>query len=204
MKEKSLNSFIAKLTIATIIKVIETNKDKDYLTYVIIALNMLGIFFLLIMSIFLFRSIIRAKLMYDKTQNTPSDYAILVRNIPREKSEKEIKEMVDEVFSVLGGEVVQVNMCCDISLIVKLQNQLKKCNYEIGLCEIHEARVKKNSKEEATVDKPFVREGFFRRKRVLEREEIQAQIKTIQDQLDKECADFKDEFIGAAIIVLKN
>jgi len=40
-------------------------------------------------------------------------------------------------------------MCCDISLIVKLQNQLKKCNYEIGLCEIHEARVKKNSKEEA-------------------------------------------------------
>jgi hypothetical protein len=84
MNDKSLNSFIAKLTIATIIKVIETNKEKDYLTYVIIALNMLGIFFLLIMSIFLFLSIIRSKLMFEKTQNTPSDYAILVSNIPRE------------------------------------------------------------------------------------------------------------------------
>ena len=87
LKEKSLNSFISKLTIATIIKVIETNKEKDYLTYVIIGLNMLGIFFLLIVSIFLFRSIIRTKLKFDKTQNTPSDYAILMRNIPRECSE---------------------------------------------------------------------------------------------------------------------
>jgi hypothetical protein len=56
---------------------------------------------------------------------------------------------------------------------------------------------------EATVEKPFVREGLLRRKRVLEREEIQAQIQKIQALLDKECADFKDEFIGAAIIVLK-
>ena len=112
--------------------------------------------------------------------------------------------MIEADYSVLGAEVVQVNMCCDISLIVKLQTQLKKCNYEIGLCEIHEARgVKKNSKVDATVEKPFICEGLFRRKRVLDRKEIKAQIQTIQAQLDKECEDFKDEFIGAAIIVLK-
>ena len=67
-------------------------------------------------------------------------------------------------------------MCCDISLISKLQTQLKKCNYEIGLCEIHEARAKRSSNVDATVDRPFVREGLFRRKRVLDRKEIQAQI----------------------------
>lgn len=111
--------------------------------------------------------------------------------------------MIEAEYSVLGAEVVQVNMCCDISLISKLQTQLKTFNYEIGLCEIHEARVKKNIKGDVTVDKPFVREGLFRRKRVLERKEIQAQIQTIQEQLDKECEDFKDEFIGAAIIVIK-
>jgi hypothetical protein len=79
--------------------------------------------------------------------------------------------MIEAEYSVLGAEVVQVNMCCDISLIVKLQTQLKKCNYDIGLCEIHEARAKKKDLE-ATVDKPFVREGLFRTKRVLDRKEI--------------------------------
>lgn len=47
----------------------------------------------------------------------------------------------------------------------------------------------------------MIREGFFKTIKYLDRAQIEEDLAKTRQELDKECADYKDEFIGAAVVV---
>ena len=60
----------------------------------------------------------------DESQITPSDFTVLVNNIPIDKSEEEVKEYVTQKLGY--DDVKEVIFCYNISRVIKLIRSMKK------------------------------------------------------------------------------
>ena len=62
----------------------------------------------------------------DINKDTPSDYALLVRNIPLDMTKEVLKEKFEQIFSDFNVKVFEVNYCFDVKDIVKLNKIVAK------------------------------------------------------------------------------
>jgi hypothetical protein len=58
-------------------------------------------------------------LTLDKKKITPSDYGIIVRNIPKDWTKKDLKEEIEKHFFQSEDKVVYINYCYKIDDIFK-------------------------------------------------------------------------------------
>lgn len=78
---------------ATYLKYFSANPDSNlFRADVIVYLNILGVVYMLIHSIFLRRQLVIMSINLDRSEISPSDYAILVRNLPKDVSKEKLKE----------------------------------------------------------------------------------------------------------------
>jgi len=81
----SIVSRVSKITIGAILDIIKSDDSQTYLANLLIFFNMIGIFFLIVYSIRIRKMMLEMQIDLDQEKNTPSDYALLVRNIPLTK-----------------------------------------------------------------------------------------------------------------------
>jgi hypothetical protein len=79
---KKLSSFLTKMTIGNIMEVIKKDNSNAYLGNILVGFNMAGIFFVVFFSIILKKKMYEMQNQLDWEKDTPSDYALLVRNVP--------------------------------------------------------------------------------------------------------------------------
>lgn len=80
----------------------------------IVYLNILGVVYMLFHSIFLRRLLVKLSLEIDKKETSPSDFAIVVRNIPKNVSKDSLKVQIEKMFND-EVKVSYVNLCYDIT-----------------------------------------------------------------------------------------
>lgn len=113
----------------------------------------------------------------DVNKDTPSDYALLVRNIPYGCTQEVLKERFEFIFSSFNVKVCEVNYCYEVDEMIRLNKVVAKMNYLKGMCKIHDLKEMKRlgctkAELEAHKDyrKPTKKNKFrFWRSRVLEK-----------------------------------
>lgn len=93
------SSYISKLTVGSVYLGRKyqsldalVSDNTEIMIDVVVYFNMAGILYLLLHSIFLRRSLVRMHCELDRKEVSPSDYAVLVRGIPREMTKKTLTE----------------------------------------------------------------------------------------------------------------
>jgi hypothetical protein len=123
-----LKDYISKLSIGTVFKA-KVAKAADYAFTVsnteamadaLMYFNMLGIGYLLIHTIFMRKSLVKMASDLDHKEVTPSDFALLVRNIPKDMTKEKLIELLETRFVKGQVKVSYINMCYDITDMVKL------------------------------------------------------------------------------------
>jgi hypothetical protein len=61
--------------------------------------NMIGIVYLLIHTIIMRNSLVKMALNLDHKEVTPSDFALIVRNIPKDMTKEKLTELLETRFS---------------------------------------------------------------------------------------------------------
>lgn len=146
-------AYVSKLSIGTVFKS-KINKAQiwsfnpenaitqaDFLMY----FNMLGIIILLIHSICLRKQLVKMAHSLDERQVSPSDFALLVRNIPKDMTKEKLKELVESRFSTGTVKVAYINLCYDIQDMVKLNGIITELVKQKGF---YKLQVKKQMKEQ--------------------------------------------------------
>ena len=75
--------------------------------------------FALIYFVFMRRQLLKIEDKIDETMVTPSDYAIMVTNLPKNESEDEVKKYFKDILPEC--EIEYINYAYKIDKIVKLQ-----------------------------------------------------------------------------------
>jgi hypothetical protein len=97
-------SFISKITIGTMINLLrDVDMNESYASDIFIACNMAGILYILLHSIFQRSKLVKMEEDLDKDKDSPSDYALLIRNVGQE-SITNTKSLKDRVLLALGAE----------------------------------------------------------------------------------------------------
>ena len=73
----------------------------------------------------------------DNKEATPSDYALVVRNIPKNITKEQITEEIEKRFSVGNVKVAYVNMCYNIEDIVSLNSRITELVKLKGYYKLH-------------------------------------------------------------------
>ena len=76
----------------------------------------------------------------DVNKDTPSDYALLVRNIPLTMTQDELKEKFESIFSNFKVKVYEVNYCYKVDEMISLNKIVAKMNHLKGMCKIHDLK----------------------------------------------------------------
>jgi hypothetical protein len=79
------------LTIGTLEKIVNADFSQDFLCDIYVACNFAGILYLLLYSIIQRRTLGNRKQELDKDKDTPNDYALLVRHVPKTFTEMKLK-----------------------------------------------------------------------------------------------------------------
>jgi len=87
---------------------------------VVVYFNMAGIVYLLIHSIILRRSLVAMNLYIDRNEVSPSDFALLVRNIPLTTTKEDLIKQLEARYNHVKLKVQYVNLCYNIDQMVKL------------------------------------------------------------------------------------
>jgi hypothetical protein len=94
----------------------EVNRESNlFRADVVVFLNIIGVIYMLIHSIYLRRVLVGMSIELDRKEISPSDFAILVRNLPKDVSKEKLKESVEKKFADRGVTVSYVNLCYDIT-----------------------------------------------------------------------------------------
>jgi hypothetical protein len=80
--------------------------NESYASDVFIACNMAGILYILLHSIFQRSKLVKMQEDLDKDKDSPSDYALLIRNVGQE-SITNTKSLKDKVLLALGDEYIE-------------------------------------------------------------------------------------------------
>jgi hypothetical protein len=105
--------------------------------------NMFGVVYLLLHSIWLRKNLVALHLDLDRKEVSPSDFAILVRNIGLNTTKQSLQEAFEKRFQHLKLTVSYVNLCYNIEEMVSLQSQIKKLVKQKGF---YKLSVKKQMK----------------------------------------------------------
>jgi hypothetical protein len=103
----------------------------------LIYLNMAGVLIVLIYSIFLRRSLVKMHLTLDQDKVTPSDYGLLVKNVPASLSREELTKKLEERYSYAGAKISYVNYCYDVEEMVALNEQQADYYKQLGFYKLH-------------------------------------------------------------------
>jgi hypothetical protein len=76
----------------------------------------------------------------DVNKDTPSDYALLVRNIPITMKKEELTIKFESIFSNFNVKVSEVNYCYEVEEMIKLNKTVAKMNYLKAMCKIHDLK----------------------------------------------------------------
>ena len=68
----------------------------------------------------------------DREAVSPSDYAVLVRNLPHDMTKEKVGELFESKFQQSNLKVVYVNMCYDIEEIMVLNSTMKELMKQRG------------------------------------------------------------------------
>ena len=112
-------------------------ENAEIIIDVVVYFNMLGIVYLLLHSIILRRSLVSLHLQIDRKEVSPSDYALLVRNIPLTTNKEELIKLVEARFMHFKLKVQYVNFCYNIEQMVKLNTQIKELVKQKGFYKLH-------------------------------------------------------------------
>jgi hypothetical protein len=120
--EDLLEKTIQKLSIGTIFKA-KLEKAQEFafdvqntavMADTLMYLNMLGIIYLLIHTIFMRKKLVQMANTLDHKETTPSDFALLVRNIPKDMTKEKLTELIETRYARGQVKVSYINMCYDI------------------------------------------------------------------------------------------
>jgi hypothetical protein len=100
-------------------------------------LNMVGIIYLLIHTIFMRRTLVKMALDLDHKEVTPSDFALLVRNIPADMTKEKLTELIECRFAKGQVKVSYVNLCYNIQDMVKLNTKIHELIKQKGAYKLH-------------------------------------------------------------------
>ena len=123
----------------------------------------------------------------DNTELTPSDFSLVVRNIPLDITKEKLISLIEERFSRSKVKVVYVNYCYNIEDIVKLNSQITELVKKKGFYRLHlkkEMAIKSLKKNDiiqnpSLIDPPIYREMLIFKKK-LSLKEIEEEIKLNQ------------------------
>jgi hypothetical protein len=165
------------MTIGALLNIIKSDKNQQYLGNILVGFNMAGIFCLILYSIRIRKLLLEMQIDLDVNKDTPSDYALLVRNIPLKMTQEELKEKFESIFKVFNVKVYEVNYCYKVDEMIALNKVVAKMNFLKGMCKIHNLKQMKKlgcPKAELETHKDYVKptkKNKFRiwRSRVLDR-----------------------------------
>jgi hypothetical protein len=105
------------MTIGKVMEVILEDNSNAYLGNILVGFNMTGIFCVVFYSIFLKKKMYEMQNQLDWEKDTPSDYAILVRNVPLSfaRDKNTLKEYFETEYSAMDVKVSEVNYCYEVS-----------------------------------------------------------------------------------------
>lgn len=86
------------MTIGALLNIIKSDNSQQYLGNILVGFNMAGIFCLILYSIRIRKLLLEMQIDLDVNKDTPSDYALLVRNIPLKMTQDELKEKFESIF----------------------------------------------------------------------------------------------------------
>jgi len=146
---------------------------------------MAGIFCLILYSIRIRKLLLEMQIDLDVNKDTPSDYALLVRNIPLTMTQDELENKLESIFKVFGVKVYEVNFCYKVDEMIELNKTVAKLNFLKGMCKIHDLKQMKKlgcKKNELETHKDYVKprkNNKFRiwRSRVLDKQQIKTDLK---------------------------
>ncbi len=146
---------------------------------------MAGIFCLILYSIRIRKLLLEMQIDLDVNKDTPSDYALLVRNIPLIMTQDELENELESYFRVFGVKVYEVNFCYKVDEMIELNKTVAKLNFLKGMCKIHDLKQMKKlgcKKNELETHKDYVKptkNNKFRiwRSRVLDKNQIKTDLK---------------------------
>jgi hypothetical protein len=115
-----LKNFAANFSIKSIV----VNETSFSSTDALMSVNIIGVVFITIYSVYVRRKLQKMASVLDKNEVSPSDYALLVRHIPLEWSKEKLEGVLEEHFKLYGLNVNYVNFCFDITEMVKLNKKM--------------------------------------------------------------------------------
>jgi len=177
-------------------------------------LNMLGIGYLLIHTIFMRKNLVKMAAELDHKEVTPSDFALLVRNIPKDMTKEKLKELLEDRFSRGAVKVSYINLCYDITDMVKLNTNITDLIKQKGAYKLHlkkEMKAQGLTKKQivsnpSAIEPPTYKLGVMKKK-TLNLREIESEIKSTQDKIQEyskklEPGSEAGLFIGVAVVVV--
>ena len=121
---------------ATYLKYFSANPDSNlFRADLVVYLNIIGILYMLIHSIILRRNLVIMSIELDRKEISPSDFAILVRNLPKDVSKEKLKEQIEQKFP--EAKVAYVNLCYDITQMVEFNKTVQDLSKMRGAYKLH-------------------------------------------------------------------
>jgi hypothetical protein len=180
--------------------------------------NLVGIIALLIFALYIRKKLLKIQVELDNEHITPSDYALMVFNLPLDKSEDELKEIILSKFSTLVKEqdleIVYVNYTYNIEDFIEATSNLNDQYKKKGLVRRYQkkyCRKNKIDKEKLKTDPsvvpppPPIRNGCCS-KIQLDMSKIETEIGDLKDKIKKfeenlQVTTSIDLYIGTAFVV---
>lgn len=116
-------SYITKISAGIVVYYMQIDHSEQ-LGDVMVGLNIAGIAILLISSIFIRRHLEKMNIHLDKDKVSPSDYGLVVRNIPRNMKKEDLQKEIEKRYEAFAPKVVYINYCYDIKEMVELNEKL--------------------------------------------------------------------------------
>lgn len=113
------------------------SKSNLFRSDLIVYLNIVGVVYMLIHSIFLRRMLVKMGIDVDKKEVSPSDYAILVRGLPPETDKDELKRNIEAQYAEYGVKISYINMCYDIEQMMNFDKTVKELSKQKGFYKLY-------------------------------------------------------------------
>jgi hypothetical protein len=108
---------------ATYTKLFSADKNSNlFRADIVVYLNIIGVLYMLFHSVRLRQLLVGMSIELDRKEISPSDYAILIRNLPKDVSKEKLKEQVEKKFP--EAKVAYVNLCYDITQMVEFNKKI--------------------------------------------------------------------------------
>lgn len=201
---------------ATFNKLFSVDKNSNlFRADVIVYINILGVVYLLLHSIYLRKFLVQTSIILDRDEISPSDFAILVRGLPADCTKDKLKEQFEADFANCLPKVSYVNLCYDISKMVEFNQKLQELAKQKGAYKLY---LKKEMKEKGLNKKMLLNSPtlipnmVFKTGLLSKKELVLVEIEKDMRNTFKEMAEFSTQlvpgkqenlFLGVGIVVLQ-